>query len=590
MAQNTPVSVVPNNALVNNPKLEGVFSSIEKQLIAQTGFLKSMQGDFANQFQFNREMAKKTESASSRLSVADEDGATPATPNGLSDPTNDENKKDLTGDFGIGGLLASVMGGVGLAGLLGAALKKTVPALLAPVIGSFIKGAITKVLTGAGATEETAKVIGDTADTAVTWGIWGSLLFGKWGGVVGLLAGIGSHLGTIMDKNKDGILDGTTIGIDVEFWNKWGAGIGAAAGVILMLFSKKLSVKLLSIAATGVTAVLAKINPFAGGAPPVTTPPVTPPGTSPGTSPRPSPRPSGGTPPTPKPLPSGMRLNSAGKVIDSATGRFVSVAAVEEAMKNDPSRAAKYAKYAKFFKFAGPAMAVIPALIDPAMAIYNDESDEEIKKQIVGALGSIGGAYLGGLMGGAAVTMIPGVGQTGLPNLIGAAIGAVGGALSGEFIAEEVADFLMGGDKPEPVDGAVNAGPAPSQIGHAGQKARKNRRATRSQTPGATYNENGTMQASAEDIAFAKGNSARPTAGYTPAIIPGNAMSQKVDMIVTDSLVSKNGGGGGGVNLNQMGGNVSNNTNVGGASTTFNVFQASGSGALSNSLPVNMAT
>ena len=217
------------------------------------------------------------------------------------------------------------------------------------------------------------------------------------------------------------------------------------------------------------------------------------------------------------------------------------------------------------------------------MAIHNDESDEEINKQLVGALGSIGGAYLGAIAGAATATVIPVVGQSGIGNLIGGAIGAVGGALSGEFIAEELADFLLGGPVPEPVDGAVNAGPAPSY----GQMNRRARRANRSQTPGATYNENGTLQASAEDIAFAQ--SAMDTAGYTPAITPGNAMSQKVDMIITDSLVSKKGSGGG-VNMNQMGGNVSNTTNVGGASTTVTVVQASGSNALSNSLPVNMAT
>ena len=67
-------------------------------------------------------------------------------------------------------------------------------------------------------------------------------------------------------------------------------------------------------------------------------------------------------------------------------------------------------------------------------------------------------------------------------------------------------------------------------------------------------------------------------------------MSQKVDQIDEMQLSSVGGGAGGGVNMNQMGGNVSNNTNVGGSSTTYNVFQASGSYALSNSLPVNMAT
>jgi len=564
MEENTPVSVASDNALVNNPKLEEVFSSIEKQLTIQTGFLKSMQGDFANQFKFNREMAKKAESANSRLSVADEDGATP---NDLSDPTNDENKKDLAGDYGIGGLLATAMGGVGLAALLGAALKKTVPALLAPVIGSFINGAVTEALTDIGATEETAEVIGDASMSGVKWGIWGTLLFGKWGGAAGLLYGVGSHLGNIMDKNQDGILDGTTTEMDREFWNKWGAGIGASAGVLLMIFGKRLGVKLLAAGSAALAATLAKIKPLTPGAP-----------TS-GAAPRPG---ASTLPRGTLPSGSGAAARGAGNVFSIATGQPMTVTAVEEAMKNDPSRATKYAKYAKFFKFAGPAMAVIPALIGPVMAIHNDESDEEIKKQIVGALGSIGGAYLGAIAGAGAATVIPVVGQSGIGNILGGLIGAAGGALSGEFIAEELADFLLGGPDPKPVDGAVNTGAS-----SYGQMNRRARRANRSQTPGATYNENGTLQASAEDITFAQ--SAMDAAGHTQAITPGNAMSQKVDMIITDSLVSKKGSGGG-VNMNQMGGNVSNTTNVGGASTMVTVIQASGSNALSNSLPVNMAT
>ena len=76
--------------------------------------------------------------------------------------------------------------------------------------------------------------------------------------------------------------------------------------------------------------------------------------------------------------------------------------------------AARYAKYAKALKFLGVAGAIGGAVIDPAMAIYNGESDAEIQTQIVGAIASIGvgtaGAILGGAVGGAAGTLVPGVG------------------------------------------------------------------------------------------------------------------------------------------------------------------------------------
>jgi hypothetical protein len=571
MDENTPIIVKTDDLFVNNPKLEQVFSSIEKQLVAQTGFLKSMQGDISDQFKFNKDMVRKTESEKRRESVAGEDGSNP-----LEDERNEDSKKDSKKGpevlgFGIGGLLGSIMAGVGMRNLLGVALRKTVPALLAPVIGAYINGAVTQGLLNSGATEESAAAIGDAVGTGVNWGIWGTLLFGKWGGLVGLMAGIGSRAGAIMDANQDNII-GAMMGKlgDKEWWDTWGAPIGAAVGILLMGFGKKLGVKLLSM---GTAIVSAALLDYGITKPPVVTttvpsttlpPPATPPATPPAAAGKPLTQlgtvgeAAAARRAAAEVIPSGSNVGVTGKVVAFAKGKFKSIADIVEAMKSDPTKAAKLAKYAKFFKFAGPAMSVIPALIDPAMAIYNDESDEEIKKQIVGALGSVSGAYLGAIAGAGLTTLIPVVGQSGIGNLLGGIIGGVGGAMSGEYLTEELADALLGGPDPEPVDAVVEAIPTLNKSSE-------------------TYSESVILKPST-------------TPSTAPAIEPVIPMQGKVAEIDRQQISIAGGGAGGGVNVNQMGGNVSNNTNVGGSSTTFNVFQGGGSSALSNSLPVNMTT
>jgi hypothetical protein len=100
-------------------------------------------------------------------------------------------------------------------------MKAALPAILAPIIGSFVKGAIEESLKRMGADAKTAEQIAEVAKTGVTWGIWNRLLFGKWGGLAGLLAGVGSHLGKVMDANQNNIIGGMMKSIDdnPEFWN-----------------------------------------------------------------------------------------------------------------------------------------------------------------------------------------------------------------------------------------------------------------------------------------------------------------------------------------------------------------------------------
>ena len=102
----------------------------------------------------------------------------------------------------------------------------------------------------------------------------------------------------------------------------------------------------------------------------------------------------------------------------------------------------KALKFAKFFRIAGPLGAVIPALLEPAMAIYNDEPDSVIRKQTAGALGSIGGGALGAIAGGSLGTMLfPGIG-----SLIGGGLGGLFGAISGEWLIEKMIGAIFDGE------------------------------------------------------------------------------------------------------------------------------------------------
>jgi hypothetical protein len=281
-------------------------------------------------------------------------------------------------------------------------------------------------------------------------------------------------------------------------------------------------------------------------------------------------------------LPSGTQINSAGRLTDTKTNSFKSVKEVAEAMEKDATKAAKFAKYAKFFKFAGPAMAVLPALLDPAMAIYNDESDEEIRKQIVGALGSVSGAYLGGALGLAGTTMIPLVGQSGIGNFLGTVFGAVGGAFAGEFLAEEVADMLMGGSTAEPLsaeemrhqqagDKRPIAKPRPTESGVIGDYGRNDW----------------------DNLYEGKLN---PTTGMAlpgfdpltlaPDLVPMIKDTTKLDQ---NSSSSNNSGSGSQPIIAQtIGGNDQRTTTVGGSSTTYHIHHANGANALSNHIPIPM--
>ena len=257
-------------------------------------------------------------------------------------------------------------------------------------------------------------------------------------------------------------------------------------------------------------------------------------------------------------VPKGMRVNSAGRVVNATTGRFTSVADLEKAMKAE-KRATKLAKYSKFFKFLkGGALAILPSLFDVAMAIYNDAPPDEVKKQLSGVLGAAGGLAIGSLGGMALGTSIfPGVG-----TLIGGFLGGTIGALSGEKLIETITGSLLSGkdvDKPRKLGG---------QRRREQRENLKNKAAARSQ-----------LDAMKE-----------ASGGATPTIAP-TEQSQANIVAQTQTMTTPSGGfiDAASTQLNNIlsGGNTNNQTNVGGSSQTFNIVNSS-STSLTNAphLPV----
>jgi len=607
------VVAVPEDAFVENPKLEEIFSSIEKQLIMQTGFLKSMQSLQVNQVKFAKDLVNDAERSRLEESVGKGDMSIPAQESygdrdqgDIGNTSTDEGSRSRSRG-GLGGLGLAGLGALSIGGLAGKLLKGGLATLLAPVVIDFVVGAVKEVFGEDGldlgidtdVLQKIANQLKDQSGFVIGATILGGLFKKSWIGFA-LSTGyaIGGSLVDWLDTNEKGLIETPFGDIDPGVLSNFTSAIGLAVSGGLVLLSGKIT-KALGVAFSNIKTTVqglrvpgvksSKISPVKNdpGAPKAK--PTANPARNDPSAPKAKPtansaRNDPGAPKA-KPagkLPSGTRVNSAGRVIDSVTGKFKSIDQVVDALKAE-GRTAQLAKYAKFLKFAGPAMAVIPALIEPAMAIYNNEPAEVIQTQISGALGSIGGGALGAVVGGAALSVIPGVG-----TLIGALAGGVGGALGGEYLIEELVESLMGGADAKPVDPM-----------------------TTSQTYDSSYTSSGAADygkySGNNDIGSVGGLREVPTASGTvdiPELIlppleqgpltgsglknslsPVIPMTNKLDRIDV-SMKTPNATSKSGVNVvNSTGGNTTNTTSVGGTSTTLNVFQSSGSSALSNNLP-----
>jgi len=395
-------------------KTVDILRSVEKLMFVQTEFLGSISSKLDKQLSFDREASEDSERQEALSSVGGEDDNTSGG-KGLLSKVADQ--VDL--GSGPGGFAKKLAGG-----LLGAFGAK-----------GFFKSLVGDGLKKLGIGDETAEQVGDAAGT----GGFVSVLTGMFkkggigsklkGGVQGFVAGT---VGKLVFDAVDGLdvdKDGKLLGLKKELV----AGTAAAiAGVTSFIATGKVMSKV-GTAIKGTLGIGGK--PPAGGKPP-----------KPGATPK-VPKvdaPKSTTPKvtstkTPKvKIPGGPTVTTNGA---ASQGRPTTIKGVLSKLP-----AEKAAKFAKFFRVAGPLGAVIPALIEPAMAIYNDEPESVIRKQTAGALGSIGGGALGAIAGGSLGTMIfPGIGSA-----IGGGLGGLFGALSGEYLIEKMIGAIFdGGDLKE---------------------------------------------------------------------------------------------------------------------------------------------
>ena len=568
---------------IDDVKLEKVFSSIASQLSNQTKHLKNISGHFDGQSASLKEMAEDAKRARAQESVSKADTLSE---NGSDSPTtgSSQNESDSGGSANLVGGLSGIIGAAlgGLSASIGPALLRGGLALaIAPLISNFLEGAISEGLTQ-------LEIEGDAADKAAKAGglaltaAWiGRKLFGRFGGIAGFFGTLGYAYGDDLYEKYIADPDGAIVseGTFTTLFTVLSAAVGLVVTNMGIAAAKALGVKAKTILTPG-----AKVATTAAGNA-LTAAQRTALSQMPKTVPTtPALRTSDvvKTVANGASLPSGTRFNSAGQLVDSKTNSFKSVKEVAEAMEKDATKAAKFAKYAKFFKFAGPAMAVLPALLDPAIAIYNDESDEEIRKQIVGALGSVSGAYLGGALGLAGVTMIPMVGQSGIGNFLGTVFGAVGGAFAGEFLAEEIADMLMGGTVPEPVSAEVLS------TQDAGNKM-----PVPKPRPGLNFFGGDINQRKWDKLYEGKLD---PTTGMAlPGFDPFTLAPDLAPVIKDKTILDQNSSssinsssGSQPIIAQTIGGNDQRTTTVGGASTTYHIHHANGANALSNHIPIPM--
>ena len=570
---------------IANVKLEKVFSSIASQLSNQTKHLKNISGHFDGQAASLKEMAEDAKRAREQESVSKADTLSE---NGSDSPTtgSSQNELDSGGSANLVGGLSGIIGGAlaGLSASIGPALLRGGLALaIAPLVSNFLEGAISEGLTQLEIEGDAADKAAKAGGMAITAGWIGRTLFGRFGGIAGFFGTLGYAYGDDLYKKYIADPEGAIVseGTFTTLFTVLSAAVGLVVTNMGIAAAKALGVKAKAIltptakvAATVAGNGLTAAQRTALSQMPKTVP--TPPAPALRTSDIVKKVADGAK------LPSGTQINSAGRLTDTKTNSFKSVKEVAEAMEKDATKAAKFAKYAKFFKFAGPAMAVLPALLDPAMAIYNDESDEEIRKQIVGALGSVSGAYLGGALGLAGTTMIPLVGQSGIGNFLGTVFGAVGGAFAGEFLAEEVADMLMGGSTAEPVSAEVLS------TQEAGDKM-----PVPKPRPGLNWLGGDIKQRKWDKLYEGKLD---PTTGMAlPGFDPFTLAPDLAPVIKDKTILDQNSSssinsssGSQPIIAQTIGGNDQRTTTVGGSSTTYHVHHANGSNALSNHIPIPM--
>ncbi len=411
-------------------KIPDILRSVEKSMFLQTEFLSNISDTLKGQALFQKESAEDADRAANLASISSSGDEEKSEPKTITEKIKEgaSNFKKKVSDATLGKEDDSIF-------------KKIAKTTATAATGffaakGFIKTLAKKATDKLGIGEEKGEAISQSvgnsggAGTAAAIAAKG-LSFGRIGGLQAFATAAVSKLTYDALGNLDMDGDGKILGVQKELVQGTGA---ALAGTATFIKTGKSFGKLGSVMADKFN--LAKKQVGAKG-PDIKSPK----GAKP-TAKLPKP-PKLDAPKTPKvtklptptaKIPGASTITTNGK---ATMGRPTTVSGVANRLPAD-----KAMKFAKFFRIAGPLAAVIPALLEPALAIYRDEPDEVVRKQTAGALGSIGGGALGAIAGGSLGTMIfPGIGSG-----IGAGLGGLFGAIGGEWLLEKIVGAMLDGD------------------------------------------------------------------------------------------------------------------------------------------------
>lgn len=438
--------------LDDNPKLTEILFSIQTQLEGHARILANMDARDEKEAEANERRAREA-------GVTDPDPKPDTKPEPTNKPGNNEEGggNNFFGLFGaLGGFLASATAGVtGSAGLFKTigkgVIKWGLVGVITPLIGEFIQGAVDKALTMVGVEDDLAEGIANDISFAGMAGIV-AFMINRTLALPAFLGALGLKLGKRLDE-ADGVADDVSFGINADLL----AGVTSVLGVGMGFYIQK---KLMSLA----KAAADKLKN--AGLKTTTT------STGPGTT---SVRPDGAIQDDKKPggnnssnkatilkqntdklnlrvaelrntgvrqgainnlMPGGMTIGDDG-IARRPSGQFASNAEVQKALAALDG-ITRTPWLMNTLKFAGIAASVGIPMIDVYNAIKRGATQEEVLKELSGALGAVGGAALGMKAGAIAGFFGGGPIGAGIVSILGSGIGAISGAMLAEAIAEQV--------------------------------------------------------------------------------------------------------------------------------------------------------
>ncbi len=253
---------------IDSKKFEGLFMSMERQLVMQTSFMESM---------YNLAIEER-EDRKERQNILDtmrkeEPGRGSAFEDLADAPTPRVNESAVGSAFSsFLGLIPGILGSISLAGIGATLLKGGFALAIAPAVGNFVEGLIKQALTDfdlpEGFTNTVSGLIGDAAQ----WTTLGKMIGGKFGKIFGATGFIYTQLNKWLDPDQDGTIEeGFLSGFGADTVSLIGAATATALGLALpKLISKSLPGILGSMALPEILPQTGAAQPKAGPGPRVT--------------------------------------------------------------------------------------------------------------------------------------------------------------------------------------------------------------------------------------------------------------------------------------------------------------------------------